>query len=265
MFRRPNYVWLSLILLLGLIVFNLPSQSGAHLKLALGGLFLPLFGLSGATQNLVQLGTGAFESRRGLQQQIERLNQENQQLRLQVLQDQGIWQENVQLRQLLGWQRNGRWKLKSARVVSRDPSNWWRGLQLDVGSRDGVRKDLPVITSEGLVGRVVDAGYSHCQVALVGDPNCRVSALVAETQDNGIIAPGSAGVLDPLLVYLTNNNHVKPGQAVVTSGLGGVFPKGIPIGQIVFADSVGHGLYAEARVKLAANLSHLEYVTVILP
>ena len=127
--------------------------------------------------------------------------------------------------------------------------------------------NLPVLTTDGLVGRISSVGYTRSQVILMGDPNCRVSALVEDpAQDTGILS--ASGPLDSSLAdltYLAGSADLKPGQAVVTSGIGGVFPKGIPVGQIVDVGSVDFGLYTQARVKLSANLGSLEDVLVIVP
>ena len=108
---------------------------------------------------------------------------------------------------------------------------------------------------------------TRSQVVLLGDPNCRVSALVEnETRDAGVI--GSSSPLDSSLVemsYISRTANLKPGQNVVTSGLGGFFRKGIIIGKIADARPVEFGLYTEAHVKLAANLSALEEVWVLMP
>jgi rod shape-determining protein MreC len=157
--------------------------------------------------------------------------------------------------------------LKLAKVVLRDPANWWHTVQIDLGSRDGLTNNLPVLTSDGLVGRVSLVSLYTSQVVLVGDQNCRVSALVENaTHDMGILS--ASGPLDTSLVdlgYLSNSANLRPGENVVTSGLGGIFPKGIPIGQIVDAQSVDYGLATEARVKLNANLGALEQVWVLFP
>jgi rod shape-determining protein MreC len=104
-------------------------------------------------------------------------------------------------------------------------------------------------------------------VLLLGDPNCKVSALVENpAHDAGVIS--ASGPLDDSLVeltYLSGSANLKPGQSVITSGLGGIFPKGVPIGQIVDLRSVEYGLYTEARVKLNARLGALEQVWVLLP
>ena len=118
-----------------------------------------------------------------------------------------------------------------------------------------------------MVGRISSVSLTRSQVVLVGDPNCRVAALVEnETRDNGII--GAAGPFDSSLVdlgYLSRNANLKPGQNVVTSGLGGIFPKGILIGRIVDTRPGEYGLNTEARVKLAADLGALEEVWVLFP
>ena len=102
---------------------------------------------------------------------------------------------------------------------------------------------------------------------LLGDPSCRVSARVVNpAHDMGVVTAG--GPLDTSLVnltYLSGDAKLESGQKVVTSGEGGVFPPGIPVGQIVDFDQVEYGLYAEARVKLSANLGALDQVWVLFP
>jgi rod shape-determining protein MreC len=148
----------------------------------------------------------------------------------------------------------------------RDPANWWRTIQIDLGSRDGIQTNLPVLTNEGLVGRISAVSFVSSQVVLIGDPNCKVSALVENaTHDMGMVSTG-----EPLdnsfgqLGYLASTANLKPGQNVFTSGLGGIFPKGIPIGKIVDAQSIEYGLATEANVKLNANLGALEQVWVLI-
>jgi rod shape-determining protein MreC len=209
----------------------------------------------------------AVMPRRALLREIGELQGENQQLRIQSAQTAAMARENDQLRALIGWQRQTPWKLKLANVIVRDPANWWRSVQIDLGSRDGLRENLPVLTPDGLVGRVASVGYARSQVVLLGDPNCRVSARVENpAHDIGVI--GASGPLDTSLVeltYLSGNADLKSGEGVVTSGEGEIFPPGIPIGQVVDSRAVEFGLYTEARVKLSTNLGALEQVWVLFP
>jgi len=265
MFKQKHFLALGAVTLAALLLLSLPPRITARIKLALGSLFLPFSSLAATAQQLPADVADNVLPRRELLQEIARLQRENSELKVQALQDTTIGLENEQLRYQLRWQRQVAWKIKLANVVMRDPANWWRTIQIDLGSRDGIETNQPVLTAEGLVGRVSAVSYVSSQVSLIGDPNCRVSALVENaTHDMGVLSAG--GPLDSSLVqlsYLASSANLKPGQNVFTSGLGGVFPKGIPIGKIVDAESIEYGLATEANVKLNANLGALEQVWVL--
>lgn len=268
MFRRTHYIALGAVVIVTVILLSLPSQTTARLKLALTSLFLPLFGLAGSTQQLAERAGDRVVSRQTLLLQLDQLRRDNEQLRLLQPQFDALRAENDRLRGLVQFQKQTKWKLRLARVVARDPANWWNNLQIDLGTRDQLRTGLPVITPEGLVGRVAQVNLTHAQVVLVGDPNCRVSALLDDTRDHGVIGGSSSAILDQRIVdltYLPKTAVIKPGQRVSTSGIGGIFPKGIVIGDIIDSQSASYGLYTEARVKLAVDINRLEEVWVILP
>jgi rod shape-determining protein MreC len=266
MFKKRQLFALGTVVLVVLLIFSLPPRVSSRLKLAAGSWFLPLFGLANAAEQLPADLADSVLPRRELLQQINRLRQSNEQFQVQALQYAAITRENDQLHAMLGWQQQVPWKLRLANVVLRDPANWWRTVEIDLGSRDGIRENLPVLTIDGLVGRVSSVGYARSQVVLIGDNTCRVSATVDNpAHDAGIL--GASGPLNTSLIelsYLSGNATLKPGQNVFTSGLGGVFPKGVPIGQVVDSRPVEFGLYTEARVKLFVNLGALEQVWVLV-
>jgi rod shape-determining protein MreC len=267
MFKQKNYLAIGAVVFVAVLLLSLPTRVTDRIKLVVGSWFLPLFGLASAAQQLPADLADSALPRHELLHQIDLLRRENQQLKMQAVQSAAVASENAQFRALLNWQRQAPWQLKLANVVMRDPANWWRTVQIDLGSRDGVRVDLPVITSSGLVGRVNSVSLTRSQIVLIGDPNCRVSAIVDNNaRDMGVII--ASGPVDTSLVqltYLASSANLKPGQNVLTSGLGGIFPKGIPIGLVVDSRSVEFGLYTEARVKLNANLGSLEQVWVLFP
>jgi len=268
MLKRPQYIALGLVLALLLALLLLPARSTARLKLAVGGLFLPLFGLAGSSHQLAEKTGDVLTPRGELLKQNETLRQENERLRAQALQTEEVIRENNRLRAQLAWrQLQKTWALKPANVIARDPASWWRTVQIDLGSRDGMRTNLPVLTTSGLAGKIASVSFNRSQVVLLGDPDCKVAALVKETRDMGVLGAGGPfhSSLATLSCYSSKDASLKPGQSVVTSGDGGIFPKGIPIGQIVDSRQVEYGLYTEARVKLAANLSALEEVWVMMP
>jgi rod shape-determining protein MreC len=268
MLKRPHYIALSLVVILTLTILSLPSRTTAGLKLGIGSFFLPLFGLTSSAQRLAEKAGDALVPRPDLLKQNEALRHENQRLRLQVAEAEKIAQENDRLRKLFRWQQQSRLKLTLGRVVLSDPANWWRTVQIDLGTRDGLSNGLPVLTPEGyLVGRIAQAGLTRSQVVLLGDPSCKVAARVDNAVgDTGVI--GASGPLDSGFVemgFLARNASLKSGQLVRTSGKGGIFPENIPIGTVVDTRSVEYGLASVARIKLAANLSALDEVWVRFP
>jgi rod shape-determining protein MreC len=268
MFKRPQYIALGLIALFTLIVLNLPTRTSTRLKSAISGLFLPLFGLAGTAQQVSGKAGDALVPRKVLLNENDALKHDNDQLRLLSIQANETARENNRLRLLLGWPQKFPWKLKLANVITRDPANWWRTIEIDLGTRNGLSNNLPVLSPDGnLIGRIASVSATHSQVVLIGDPNCKVAVLVEnDARDMGVVNAG--GPFDGSFVtmsYLPSGANLKSGQNIVTSGLGGIFPKGIPVGKIVDAQQVEYGLYTEARVKPAANLSALEEVWVVFP
>ena len=252
------------------LLLVMPESARARLKSAIGALFLPVIGISTtgqvALESLGQLGASGSESsptNQALGQapdvlpSLADLQMENALLR----------EEINQFRDANDWERRIPWESKLVRVVGRDPFNWWRRIKINLGSNKGIRFNQPVISAKGnLVGRVSEVGPLTSWVVFASDPNCRFSALIKESRSQGGIVSPRQYSSDPRVVeltYLPNDVELRPGQAVVTSGLGGGFPKEIPVGLVVDSWISKDGLYTEARVKLHANLNQLETVRVL--
>ena len=266
MFKRPHYIALFLVVLFVAILSRIPSQTLGNIKLAIGGMFMPLFGLAGTSHDLAQKAAKTALPRSVLVDQYEALRHSNEVLTLQLQQCEETGRENERLRRLVTWQKQNRWNLKLARVITRDPANWWRTMQIDAGSVDGIRTNQAVVCVEGLVGRVQSVSERRAQVILLGDPELRVAAMVDGTRETGIIQTTSSSPQENNMVdlgFLQGNSAVQPGQDVRTSG-DSIFPKGLPIGKIVDSRSRDYGLSKEARVILSANISSIEEVWVVI-
>jgi rod shape-determining protein MreC len=231
-------------------------------------MFLPLFGLANSSHHVVEEAGKRVLSRSQLIQENDQLRKVNQELIVRLQQEEAVWRENERLRLMLGAQKRYPRRLKLAHVVLRDPANWWRSAQIDLGSKDGVTTNLPVLTCDGLVGRVVSVGDHRSQVLLLGDPNLRVAARNDANHESGIVMPLSSSPQENGMVdmgYLPGASTSKPGQIIKTSGDGGLFPSDIPIGQIVDLRTRDFGMTREARIKLFANVGALEEVWVMMP
>ena len=264
MLKRSHYIALGLVMLLTLTIMNLPSRTKARAKQGIASLFAPPFGLTRSAKETASRAGDYILPRGELIKQNEALRLENEQLKLQLQEAERTGKENDHLRKLLGFQQKAQLKLRPANIVLHDPANWWRTVKIDVGTRDGISNNLPVLTIDGyLAGRISSVSLTSSQVVLLGDPNCKVHARVEDTGDTGVV--GASGPLDSDFVemnYLSKNANLKPGQNIKTSGEGGIFPRDIPIGKIIDTHSVEYGLSTVARVKLAANLNALEQVWV---
>lgn len=201
--------------------------------------------------------------------EIGRLRVENAQLRRQV---DGLSREAAALREqalaiarlerLLGFAGQSTSRALAARVIGRDISGWFGTIIIDRGSRDGVRRNAPVVTPDGVVGRVIEVTPSASRVLLIADARSAVSVLVQRSRDAGVVEGRGEAILH--MKYLSRTTQVAAGDVVVTSGLGGVFPRGLVVGRIVKVIREEGALLQEAVVEPAASLDRLEEALVLL-
>ena len=268
MLKKPHYLAIGGTALLLLALLNLPASVAERLKLVVSGSFLPLFGLRTAAHSFLDRASFQLLPRSVLIDELVRIRKENADLQITALQGAEALAENTRLRTALATSPRGPWNRRFARVIGRDSTTWWRTLRIDLGSRDGMQPNQVVMTAQGLVGRISQVGLTHSDVALVGDAECGVAVAVRETRDQGIIKPGQASSGEGGMVemsLLQNSPEVMAGQTVVTSGLGGVFPAGIPVGLVQDSRVAEGGLFTTARLRLAVPLNRLDEVWVLQP
>ncbi|HUK55683.1 MAG TPA: rod shape-determining protein MreC [Nitrospiria bacterium] len=189
-----------------------------------------------------------------LKQDLARLQSEN--LRLQE-----AAQADERLRLLLDFKKANAYSMVPASVIGRDPSNWYRTLTIDKGTRDGVAIDMGVINPAGVVGRVIKTDPTLSQVLLVTDRNSAVAALIQRTRDEGLVQGTERGLAR--IKYLSLLADLKEGDLVLTSGLTGNFPKGLPIGTLGRVTKKDLDLFQQAEVVPSVDFSKLEEVLVI--
>jgi rod shape-determining protein MreC len=178
MFKRPHVIGLTAAVVLAVVLLNLPAQTTSRLKFALSSHFAPLSALASTTEKVTESTGTRLLPKAFLANEVDKLRRENEELKIEVMQTRELARENAALRDAVNWQKRLPWKSRVAQVISRDPANWWRSIEINLGSKDGVVTDLPVITPLGFVGRVHEVGSSSSRVVMLGDPNCRVSAVV---------------------------------------------------------------------------------------
>ena len=189
----------------------------------------------------------------------EQIRRENDGLKLQISQLQGKAAEADRLAVLLNFrQSHARVPMIAARVIGTGTASLT--IQLDRGERDGIRKDMGVITPDGVVGKVVESYPNASQVLLLTDKESGVGAMLADSRTQSPV--GGQG--EPLLVmkYVPNDDTVNLGERVITSGMDRIFPRDLPVGTV--AEIKSGNPFKQIRIKPAANLERLEEVLVLL-
>jgi rod shape-determining protein MreC len=206
-------------------------------------------------QNIEQLQ----EDNAFLQGEVNRLAVEN--IRLRELE-----RENEQLRELLNYTRNNvDFDYTAASVVGHvigsNPSNLLYTIFIDVGGKDGIAEDMPVITYRGLVGRVTRVSATGAQVLLIIDPASSVNVVTQNSRVQGIVRGELGGTL--IMERIPQGETVAPGDLVLTSGLGGQFPDKLVIGQVTEVFQRDLDLFQTARVRSTVDFGELETVLVL--
>ncbi|MCG0278155.1 MAG: rod shape-determining protein MreC [Thermanaeromonas sp.] len=225
----------------------------------------PLTGALTWTVGRVQGSIEALLSLGRIRAENEQLKRQVAELQAQIVQMEEYRQENLRLKQLLAYKAatSGDWQLKVAPVVARSPSNWFSTLTIGLGSDDGIGEDQVVLTPAGVVGRIIRVFPKTAEVLLLLDREGAVGAMVQSSRVLGVVEASSdyRGYLQ--MIHLAHDAPVKENDIVLTSGLGGIFPKGLPIGRVVKILPEPDGLMKRAIIEPYADFDRLEEVLVI--
>lgn len=254
----------ALILILVIKLGSSNSQSLSGASQLVRETYAPLQkGVDLVQQGLIHIGTKLL----GVQSLEERLQAEadkNQQLSLENMQLRQYKAEVERLRALLDYQnaQSAQYTLEATRVIARGANNWYNTLTIDKGTDFGLAVNMPVITPEGLVGKIINVSSNSAQVLLITDRELAVGAILQQTRENrGIVEGVGDGQLK--MINIPYYSPVQEGEPVVTSGLSQVYPPGIQIGTVITIQKEANGLVQSAYVQPAVNFNRLEEVLVI--
>jgi len=274
--NRKASVAAIIFLLLLIIVLNLPVRVRNGVKSSTRENYVPFQSVkslmaSGIRDTFTSIAKARKILRENGEVQMELAVMREEQRNYEKLQA-----ENEKLRKLAEFSSREKHKLILCEVMARnDVSGWWHVIRLNKGLKSGIKPDMAVITMEGLIGRTIEVSDTTSDVLLLTDPTCKVSCRFADKDlfcivtGGGVSGKGNAGLemlsaREPLCMdYLSGNAGIEVGDEVVTSGLGGVYPEGLPVGKVseTFVDD--RALYQRASVEPHARLSFLRYVFVV--
>ncbi len=171
--------------------------------------------------------------------------------------------DNERLKKLIGLRETLQTPTIAATVIGEDNSPWFRTITIDRGDKDGIREDLPVVASAGVVGRVVKVSGNSSRVLLLTDHASGISAVVQRSRARGIVK-GKGGNMCSL-EFSERGEDVRIGDVILTSGIGGVFPKGLPIGEVTMVRKGSYGIFQIVDIRPFVYVPRLEEVLVVSP
>ncbi len=203
-----------------------------------------------------------FEGIGASRERVQALEQQNQELRARLAELEEARQENERLRALVDFAEERKFAKLGAEVIRRPVSIWEGVIVIDRGSTDGIEAGMPVIAAQGLVGQVSDVAAHSATVRLVTDQMSGVSAIVQSSRAPGVVRGSVAGSLS--LDFVDRALLPVEGDVVITSGIGGVYPGGIVIGDVVSVDDRHGELYPRIQVLSRVPISSIEEVFVLV-
>jgi rod shape-determining protein MreC len=226
-------------------------------------IFVPL---ENGTQYLLHLPEEwirEFSEMRRVRQENERLRKEVLDLQLQLSKTQLVESDNKRMQEILKIKPPAQRATRLAQVVAQDASTWNSTILIGSGRADGMAPDSPVVTPQGVVGRVVDVFQNRSRVLLVESPSSSVAVVDERSQVRGV----AVGTRGPRLKmdFVAATSDVQPGDAIISSGMGGVFPRGYPVGTIVKKDLANNGLILDLEIAPAVDFGSVDYVYVLEP
>ncbi|MBC7877793.1 MAG: rod shape-determining protein MreC [Anaerolineales bacterium] len=246
---------------------------GGILALALGGFFGPASRQFGS--GLIELQTWFAARFLGIQDfftaprdivslraRNDALESQVSQLQTQIIELQQLTGETERLASLVGFAiSKPENTYRAASVIGRDPSPFLHYIIINIGSNDDIRRGMPVVTNQGLVGRVDAVIADAARVQLITDPASSVNIYLQNAETNAVLFGSVTG--DVSLDMISQNEVVEPGDLILTSGLGGGYPSDLTIGQVVTVRTLEFELFQQATVQAAVDFTRLEIVLVI--
>ncbi len=168
--------------------------------------------------------------------------------------------ENERLRKFFNFQASSGDSFFVAGVIGRDPSPWFKTIMIDKGSVDGLSKGLPVLVAEGIVGQIVSVSKNYSRVLLITDRSSAIDALVQNSRIRGIFKGNNTE--NCIFKYVLRKDDIHLGDIIVSSGLDGVFPKGLRIGKVLAVHKSNSHLFQKVTIKTFVNFDTLEEVLV---
>lgn len=254
------------LVIVSLVMFTMGArESGSGVFTAVRGAFMTVttpIRLVGSVVALPFQGLGnVFSNLTASQELLSDLKAENEKLTSENAELEEEAQAATRLQQLLDLKNSYNLQSQAARIISASTDSWTRTVVIDKGTSSGLAVGMPVTDAGGAIGQIIECDAASSTVRLITDENSDVSAMVQSSRAQGMLKGSADGTLHLTLISIDQTVNV--GDAIVTSGLGGVFPKGLPLGKVSSVNRSDGALYYDIEVSPASSTENFEEVLVI--
>lgn len=194
-------------------------------------------------------------------QENTRLREDIRTLNQRVIAGNEAFLANQRLERLLDIKKSINAPTIAATIIGEDVTSWFRTLVINRGSSSGIREGMAVVSADGVVGQTVKVSPNTSRVLLLTDHASGIAATIQRSRARGVVK--GKGEMLCTLEFTTREEDVKVGDIVITSGIGGVFLKGTPIGEVTMVKRGEYGIFQTVSIRPAVNLTHLEEVMVV--
>ena len=237
------------------------SETGFMRKLVLETAW-PLENLTNRSLKAIKESWDRYLFLIGLEEENRRLKKKNDLLASQLFRYQEGYLEALRLRKILKIKEQLNTVPVVADVIDREQSSVFKSILIDKGTAHGLKVGFPVLDDKGIVGRITECSWHVSRVMLIMDENSNVAALLQGSRIHGVLQ--GAGASGCRLKYIPKNEEVKIGDAVISSGLGGIFPKGVILGVVAAVDKKEGGLFQRIDVQPSVDFGKLEEILVLI-
>lgn len=265
--EKKHKAWgtiISIVLLILIVVFSNNDGENSFLENIGSKLIMPFQNGFTYFRNQISSNNTVFSDVNSLQEENEKLKKENDELQKSLKEIENIKTENETLKDYLGLTKKySNYKTIPGDVINKDISNYSRTITINVGTNDGVKKDMTVIAEAGLVGHVISVTDNTAKIQTIIDPASSVSSMLSTTKES-IICKGTLENKTTLkAMYIPTEASVIQGDTIQTSGLGGLYPKGLQIGTIKKVVDTENLTDRYALVAISVDFNKLNSVLVI--
>ena len=255
---------ITIIILILIVVFSNTDSEISFLENAASKLVMPVQNGLTYLKNKISGNSTFFTDINNLKEENEELKQKNSELEQSLRELENIKSENETLKEYLDLtEKYGEYKTVPAYIINKDISNYSKTIVINVGSDDGIEENMTVIADQGLVGHVISVTSSTAKVRTIVDTSSSVSCLLSTT-DESIVCKGTLEEESALkAMYIPDDDGIIQGDSVETSGLGGIYPKGIHVGSIKRVVNTKNATDRYAIVETAVDFDKLDTVLVI--